>query len=75
MGESFINILLLFMEMGRVKTQLIKRTGREIAAKHKDVLTADFHENRKRILQIAEIRSKKLRNAIAGYATRLVKEH
>jgi len=56
--------------MGRIKTTLIKRTGMEIVNKHSDQLRDNFEDNKKVIDRLAEIKSKKLRNIIAGYVTR-----
>lgn len=40
---------------------------------HSDKLAKNFEDNKKAVGQLAEIGSKKLRNVIAGYATRLMK--
>ncbi len=60
--------------MGRIKTTLIKRVSTEIYDLNKDKITEDYEENKKILNEIIQIRSKKLRNAIAGYITRLKKE-
>ena len=52
----------------------IKRKTKEIMNKHSDDFKEDFTENKKHLNQLAEIPSKKLRNAIAGYITRLKKK-
>ena len=59
--------------MGRVKTQLIKRTTWEIYEKYGSAFKQDFNENKQILKQYAEVPCKKLRNSIAGYITRLVK--
>ena len=59
--------------MGRIRTTLIKRTGKKIFVKHPDKFTADFIENKKSVSEIADIPSKKLRNLLAGYMVRLRK--
>lgn len=59
--------------MGRIKTMLIKRTAHKLVATHKHAFKKDFDENKKVVGRHAEIPSKKLRNAIAGYITRLMK--
>ncbi len=41
--------------------------------KYPDRFKDDYEENKKLVEDVAEIRSKKLRNVIAGYLTRLVK--
>ncbi len=60
--------------MGRIKTTLIKRVSTEIYDLNKDKITEDYETNKKILNEIIQIRSKKLRNAIAGYITRLKKE-
>jgi len=59
--------------MGRIKTQLVKRTAMKLLAKHPDKFKKDFEENKKLVEETADIKSIKLRNVIAGYLTRLVK--
>lgn len=60
--------------MGRIKTTLIKRVSAEIYDMDKNKITEDYETNKKILNEIIQIRSKKLRNAIAGYITRLKKE-
>jgi len=57
--------------MGRIKTQLIKRTTQKFMAEHKDKIKEDFEENKKLVAKNTDVTSKKLRNIIAGYLTRL----
>lgn len=59
--------------MGRIKTRLIKRKGNEILNKHMNKFTNNFEKNKNALIEVAEIKSKKLRNSIAGHITRLVK--
>ncbi len=59
--------------MGRIKTKLTKRITFEIYRRHKDKLKEDFEENKGLIAEFVTIPSKKLRNTIAGYLTRIVK--
>ncbi len=61
--------------MGRIKTQLIKRNTLQIYEQFKDRFSSDYTENKTQLDQLASIRSKKLRNIIAGYLTRLVRMH
>lgn len=60
--------------MGRIKTMLIKRTVNSLLAKYPDKFKDNFEENKKIVEEVAEVPSKKLRNVIAGYLTRLVKK-
>lgn len=60
--------------MGRIRTTLIKRIGKELVEKYSDKFKEDFEHNKKAVLDVAGINSKKLRNVIAGYITQLVKK-
>ena len=60
--------------MGRIKTQLIKRVTNKLVKEHREEFKKDFEENKKVVEEFAIIPSKKLRNSIAGYVTRLMKE-
>lgn len=53
--------------MGRIKTQKIKSVGNEIHEKFGDKFGGDFGKNKQVVSQVAEVRSKKLRNILAGY--------
>ena len=59
--------------MGRIKTALTKRITFEVYKKHKEQLKEDFQANKQIVAQLTDIPSKKLRNIVAGYLTRLVK--
>jgi len=59
--------------MGRIKTSLIKRVTMNLVKEHKDDLTDDFEKNKELIAGYVDLPSKKIRNVIAGYVTRLIK--
>lgn len=59
--------------MGRIKTALIKRVTNEIVNLHRDELTPNYEENKVLLDKFADIPSKKLKNIIAGYSARLIK--
>lgn len=59
--------------MGRIKTMLIKRTSNDIVNKFGKELKTDFEQNKQIIAKYAQVPSKKIRNTIAGYVTRLVR--
>ena len=52
----------------------IKRLSFEVLADHKSKFGEDFVENKKALNQISIIRSKGLKNKIAGYITRFIKK-
>ena len=60
--------------MGRIKTKLIKRIVNRLIKENKDRFKNNFEENKKIVVELASIESKKMRNVIAGYVTRLIKE-
>ena len=59
--------------MGRIKTQLIKRVSNKLIQEHGNDFKKDFKENKEIVSKLADIPSKKIRNIIAGYVTRLIK--
>ncbi len=58
--------------MGRIKTTLVKRASNKILKENPDKFKKDFDSNKKIVDQYLDVPSKKLRNVIAGYVTRLV---
>ena len=59
--------------MGRIKTTNIKSKGQQLFSKHKDSFTTDFHKNKLVIQELTIIPSKKIKNVLSGYVTRLKK--
>ncbi len=59
--------------VGRIKTKLVKRMTGKLVALHSDKLKDNYEENKVIVSQLVDVQSSKLRNIIAGYATRLVK--
>jgi ribosomal protein S17E len=57
--------------MGRIKTTLIKRTTRKILEGSPESFGKDFDQNKKPLGKI--LPSKRMRNSVAGYITRLKK--
>jgi small subunit ribosomal protein S17e len=60
--------------MGRIKTKFVKRKTKELQNKHSDKFTTDFSQNKILMAQYTDVSSKKLRNVIAGYMTRLKRQ-
>ena len=60
--------------MGRIKTTLVKRNTLKLFDLHKDKIKKDFDSNKKIVDVLVDVKSKKLRNVIAGYVTRLKKQ-
>ncbi len=59
--------------MGRIKTTLVKRNAVELVQKYKDKFSDNFDDNKKALVGLAELNSKKLRNVLVGYITRLIR--
>lgn len=53
---------------------LIKRTSNELVEKNASSYGKDFNSNKKSVVNHAKFGSKKIRNIVAGYVTRLMKK-
>ena len=61
------------IEMGKVRTILIKNVSKELINKYPNVFTTDFEINKRLLDKYLEIDSKHLRNRISGYIVNLLK--
>jgi small subunit ribosomal protein S17e len=59
--------------MGKVRTEMVKRISNELVDRYERSLTTEFEQNKQFLKEIGLDVSKKLRNKIAGYITRLMK--
>jgi small subunit ribosomal protein S17e len=57
--------------MGRIKTKLVKRKTMDLIKSHGEEFSTDFDSNKKQAERFMDFPSKKIRNVIAGYVTRL----
>ena len=60
--------------MGRIKTKPVKSAGDELYEKYGSRFSKSFEENKKALPPISEVRSKKIRNILAGYLTKKAKQ-
>ena len=60
--------------MGKVRPEYIKNTARRLVEMYPDRFTIDFEENKKAVMELTDITSKRIRNQVAGYITRLMKQ-
>jgi small subunit ribosomal protein S17e len=60
--------------LGRIKTIPIKRTTRALMESKGPEFNSDFVHNKQIVAGMLEGGSKKMRNVIAGYATRLAQQ-
>ena len=60
--------------MAKVRTKTVKRAACKIVSIHYDKLSLDFEENKKAIVsgKLAKIPTKRLRNKVIGYTTRVM---
>lgn len=57
--------------MGKVRTETVKRMSRELIRRFPDYFTGDFESDKESVNKLVITPSKRLRNRIAGYTTRL----
>ena len=57
--------------MGKVRTDTVKRISREVLKKFPERFTGDFESDKQAVNDLVITQSKRLRNRIAGYVTRL----
>ena len=60
--------------MGRIKSVGIKRITKQLFKAHTEEFSDDFNKNKAVLAKYTSIYSTKLRNVIAGYASRLSKQ-
>ncbi len=60
--------------MGRIKTQMIKRLTLQLLRDHRGEMKDSFDENKVIVERHLGITSKKIRNTVAGYVTRQMKQ-
>jgi len=56
-----------------VKTTMIKTLAKDLLEKYSKEFTLDFETNKKKVGELTDIDSKKIRNMIAGRITRILK--
>ncbi|MGD2201646.1 MAG: 30S ribosomal protein S17e [Candidatus Bathyarchaeota archaeon] len=61
--------------MGKVRTEMIKRISLELIDRYERSFTDDFEQNKQFLNEIGLDVSKKLRNRVAGYVTRLMRSN
>jgi small subunit ribosomal protein S17e len=60
--------------MGRIKSRFVKASGQKIYEKVKADVSEDFQKNKEVVAKYAQIPSKRMRNSVVGYVTRLNKQ-
>lgn len=60
--------------MGRIKTLLVKRIAKKLIKEHSQEFSSEFNNNKGMVEKYTNVSSSKMRNVIAGYTARLVKQ-
>ena len=60
--------------MGRIKTMLIKNIAKRLIKEHPQDFSPEFDKNKELVNKYTNVTSTKIRNSIAGYTARLVKQ-
>ncbi|HLE74902.1 MAG TPA: 30S ribosomal protein S17e [Candidatus Bathyarchaeia archaeon] len=58
--------------MGKVKTEQVKRTAKELIARFPDKFSSNFEDNKHVVDALTQGTTTKIRNQIAGYITRVL---
>jgi len=57
--------------LGKVRTDTVKRTSREVLRRFPERFAGDWESDKQAVNDLVSTQSKRLRNRIAGYVTRL----
>jgi len=60
--------------MGNIRTAFVKRIAKELVENSPGKFALDFEENKKLVEKLSTVNTKHLRNKIAGYITRLIRQ-
>jgi small subunit ribosomal protein S17e len=57
--------------LGKVRTETVKRVSRELLKRFPERFSGDFESDKQAVNELVSTQSRRLRNRIAGYVTRL----
>jgi small subunit ribosomal protein S17e len=57
--------------VGKVRIAAVKKVARELVARYPDKFTTDYESNKKVLADLVDAKTKRLRNRVVGYVTRL----
>jgi small subunit ribosomal protein S17e len=60
--------------MGRIKQTYLKRVAKNLMAEYPGEFSTDFDMNKKKVSEFSTVQSKSIRNKIAGYLCRVMKQ-
>ncbi|MCL2172112.1 MAG: 30S ribosomal protein S17e [Candidatus Bathyarchaeota archaeon] len=67
-----ITLIIGGISLGKVKTEQIKRTGKELMTRFPNKFSSNFEENKKLVNALISDTTTRVRNKVAGYITRTV---
>ena len=57
--------------MGKVRIAAVKKVARELVERYPNMLTTNYEANKKVLADLVDAKTKRLRNRVVGYVTRL----
>ncbi len=57
--------------MGKVRIAAVKKVARELVERYPDKFTTDYESNKRVMADLVDAKTKRLRNRVVGYVTRL----
>jgi small subunit ribosomal protein S17e len=57
--------------VGKVRIAAVKKVARELVERYPDKFTTDYESNKKVLADLVDAKTKRLRNRVVGYVTRL----
>jgi len=60
--------------MGSIKQTYLKRLANKLLKAHSEEFGTDFESNKKKVNEYSNVKGKTIRNKIAGYITRALKQ-
>jgi small subunit ribosomal protein S17e len=71
MRLAHVRISIERLQLGKVRTDTVKRISRELLRRFPDRFEGEFETDKQAVNELVTTPSKRLRNRIAGYITRL----
>jgi len=66
-----VGFLIELLGLGKVRIETVKRVSRELLRRYPDRFAGEFESDKQAVNELVITQSKRLRNRIAGYITRL----
>lgn len=60
--------------MGRIKQISLKRVAEKLISDYKEEFNIEFENNKQKVQELSTVKSKTIRNKIAGYITSVMKQ-